>query len=75
MDEITNKLDNVVINKNKNELKQKRKQEYEKRMKINRDKLIHKLNEIGDSNNFMKHILLSKIDRLNKNISGKSKKF
>ena len=66
MDELINKMNKIVINKNRNLLKYNRKLKYEKLINIKKDKLTYKLGTIGDTDLYTKNKILLKIDKINK---------
>ena len=66
MDELINKMNKIVINKNRNLLKYNRRLKYEKLMNIKKDKLTYKLGKIGDTDLYTKNKILLKIDKINK---------
>ncbi len=66
MDELINKMNKIVINKNRNMLKYNRKLKYEKLMKIKKDKLTYKLGKIEDTDLYMKNKILLKIYKIDK---------
>ena len=65
MDELINKMNKIVINKNKNILKYNRKLKYDKLMRIKINKLNHQINKLGDTNLLLTQKLLLKIGKIN----------
>ena len=65
MDELINKMNKIVINKNKNILKYNRKLKYDKLMRIKINKLNYQINKLGDTNLLLTQKLLLKIEKIN----------